>query len=101
MFNPIQFIKDVIDILRDPPGKPLHGFEITSDNIDHLIHEPDLDPRMKPYLKVGDFVVEFENMVTVVPSKDFSKYYEFFGPYHEGAAGPLIYIRSIKQIKPL
>ena len=101
MIKPIQYIKDIIDLLRDPSGEPVCAFEITSDNIDALINEPELDPRMKPYLKVGDFVVEFENLVTVVPSKDFHKHYEFYGPVHAEAHGPLIYIRSVRQTKPL
>jgi len=98
MFNPIQFIKDIIDILRDPPGEAVAAVEITSENIDHLINHPEVDPRMKPYLKVGDFVVDFENMVTVVPQKEFHKHYAFDGPVHTGYDAPLTRIRTIKPL---
>lgn len=95
MFNPIQFVKDVIDLLRDPPGEAQSALEITSENIDELINFPEIDPRMIPYLKVGDFVVEFENMVTVVPSKDFKKHYAFFGPSWQDAFSPIITIKPL------
>lgn len=98
MFNPIQFMKDVIDILRDPPGKAVAACEITSENIGHLTNHPNIDPRMTPYLKVGDFVVGFENLVTVVPSKDFHKHFAFDGPIHTGPDAPLTRIRTIKPL---
>lgn len=98
MFNPIQYVKDIIDILRDPPGEAVAAVEITSENIDHLINHAQVDARMKPYLKVGHFVVDFENMVTVVPQKDFEKHFEFDGPIHTGPDAPLTRIRTIKPL---
>ena len=98
MYSPIKFIKDIIDILRDPPGEAVAACEITPENIDHLTNHPEIDPRMVPYLKVGDFVVGFENLVTVVPSKDFHTHYAFDGPVHAGPDAPLTRVRTIKPL---
>lgn len=98
MFNPIQYIKDIIDILRDPPGEAVAAVEITSENIDHLIKSPDVDDRLKSYLKVGHFVVDFQNLITVVPPKDFHKHFAFDGPAHTGPDAPLTRIRTIKPL---
>lgn len=98
MYNPIQFIKDVIDLLRDPPGEAVAAVQITSENIDHLINHPDIDDRMKSYINVGHFIVEFENLLTVVPQRDFEKHYEFDGPIHTGPDAPLTRVRTIKPL---
>jgi hypothetical protein len=98
MINPIQFIKDIIDILRDPPGEAEAALEITSENIDTLLNTPNIDPRLKAHLKLGYFLVDFRNMLTVVPPKDFHKHYEFDGPVHTGPDAPLTRIRTIKPL---
>ena len=44
------------------------------------------------------FIVEFENLLTVVPQRDFEKHYEFDGPIHTGPDAPLTRVRTIKPL---
>lgn len=93
MINPIQFIKDVIDILRDPPGEAVAACEITQ-LTEPLVHNS-LDERGRSHIKYGDFYLEMENMSTIVPRDEFHKYYRFDGYEDPEGLTPVI------QIKPL
>lgn len=95
MINPIRIIKDVIDLLRNPPGAAVAALEVTESNYDTIINDPDIDHRMIPYVKPGEFIVEFENLVTVVPSDEFPTYFNFTEPQRIDDFTP------IRQIKPL
>lgn len=73
MYNPITYIKDVIELVRKPPGQALAAGEITDANIE-LLRESGVPEK---YLRIGDFCLEFENNTTIVPRKEFFKHYEF------------------------
>ena len=75
MYNPITFVKDIIDLLKEPPGEAVAACEITPGNRTLVIET--LEPRAAKYANTGDFLVEFETMVTIVPSKEFHKHYAF------------------------
>lgn len=94
MYNPITFIKDIIDLLRNPPGEATHACEITELS-EPLVHEV-LDERGRTYIKYGDFLVAFENdLLTIVPRDDFHKHFAFSGRVAEGMMTP------VTTIKPL
>lgn len=95
MFNPIQYIKDIIDLLREPPGNAVAALEVTEENYDFIVNNPDIDHRMIPYVKPGEHIVEFETTITVVPRKDFYKHFEYTEPQRYDEFTP------IRTIKPL
>ncbi len=51
MLHPIKYVKDIIDLLRNPPGKPLYAACLTEDTIKIWREELD-DPEMISHLKV-------------------------------------------------
>jgi len=95
MYNPITFIKDVIDLLKEPPGEAVGACEITPGNRARIIET--LGPRSEKYAKLGDFLVEFDNTVTIVPAKDFHKHYAF----REGFEQDERDITPVITIKPI
>lgn len=96
MFNIINYIRDVIDLVRNPPGMPTEGCVITENTIIEL--GMDVEPIPQEWRRKGDYLLFFENdIVTVVPKKDFSKYYAFVGhPDPEGRR-----LTPVVQIKKL
>lgn len=76
MYNPIKYIKDVIEIVRfGGPGDAICAVEITTKNKQSVLEA--LGPEAAPYIKEGDFMVEMERLTTVVPKRDFHKHYAF------------------------
>jgi len=93
MFNLIAYIKDVIDLVKNPPGKAVAACEITPLS-ERYIREA-IGPEGEKYIRQGDFYLEFERNSTIVPVKEFHKHYAFDGPVHEGMMTP------VRTIKPL
>lgn len=92
MFNPISYIRDVIDLVRNPPGKAVFAMEITNDNKQIVRDNYDIPEK---YIRTGDFLLEFENTVTICPKKEFHKHYAFDGPVHTNA------MTLVRTTKPL
>lgn len=94
MINVIQRIKDIIELVRTPPGNALNALEINSRNRNMLVRE--LGPDAEKYANYGDFFVEYETSCTIVPRKEFFKHYEFLDT-------PTLYMipAPIRTIKPL
>lgn len=98
MYNPITFIKDVLDILKDGgPGDAIGACEITPEHRQKIINT--LGPRSEKYAKLGDFLTEFETTVTIVPAKDFRKHYAFDeAPPYMVEDIPMTPVRTIKSL---
>ena len=90
----LKFIKDVIYLLKNPPGVALRACEITPDTVDFVTNI--VGSEGAPYVKYGDFLVEFENLVTVVPAKEFHKNYAILG-FANGEMKPVIDIKNLAQ----
>ena len=77
MFNPVEFVKIVIDLVRNPPGEALSAVEITEANGPILFPYAVSSAALKKP-QIGDFAVFFENDIwTVCPRTEFFKHYEF------------------------
>ena len=95
MYDPIRFIKDLIDLIRDPAGEAVAAVEISDKNRDIFLEF--LAPEHKKYVKNGDFALSFENSSTIVPAKEFHKHYAFDAPTDpEG-----LHMTPVRTIKPL
>lgn len=77
-YNPITYIKDIIDLVRRPPGEVSHAREITPENIEQV--KSIMDPSAAPYIQLGDYVVSFEDrgdFLSICPRAEFQKSYFF------------------------
>lgn len=93
MYNPITYIKDVIELVRNPPGEAMSAMEITEASMQRLQDNPDIPTK---YIQLGDFFLEFENNLTICPRDEFFKHYEFTQePLKPGDVTP------VRTIKPL
>lgn len=90
----LKSIKDVIYLLKNPPGKALRACEITSDTIDFVKNGVGFEGA--PYVKYGDFLVEFENLLTIVPKEEFHKNYAFLG-FGSDVMTPVIDIENLTK----
>ncbi len=100
MYNPIRFIKDVIDILRSPSGEAVAAMEIVPENIE-LIRSTVTEtygPAADNYVTLGDYYLEFESMSTIVPKGDFHRHYAFT---KESENNDPTSLRPVRTIKPL
>ena len=97
MFNPITFVRDVIYILKNPHGKPIEASVITEDTLRDLGQDvEDLPQDARRHF--GDYLLRFESdMFTIVPKKEFFKYYAFTSG--EDPSGKTL--MPVIQIKPL
>lgn len=98
MFNPIRYIKDVIDILRNPPGEAQAALEIVPENIDNIRTEvtQSYGPAADNYVKLGDYYLVFQNGSTIVPKNEFHKHFAFIEPAKDEMT-----LIPVKTIKPL
>lgn len=95
MYNPITFIKDIIDLVREPAGEAVAALEITSENKQFVLDQIG-DPRAEKYANPGDFLLELESIVTICPRKEFFKHYEFT---HEPSESK--FMTPVRTIKPI
>lgn len=71
----IAYIKDVVELVRNPPGEAVAACPITQGNIDALRALYPTFPLTPDTL--GDWLVEFENhgYMTICPARAFTKHY--------------------------